>query len=169
MPIASRGYLIDTLPMPGDSSTDSIPVYHAQAERLAAEYESLDPAGHADMNAAFAGLLPTGADRLALDVGAGSGRDAAWLAGLGFEVVAAEPAQGMRAAGQRLHAGAAVRWLDDRLPGLERTHALGLSFDVVLLSAVWQHVAPSDRPRAFRKLATLLKPGGLLAVTHTCG
>ena len=46
-----------------------------------------------------AGLLefvPRGRDLLALDVGAGSGRDAAWLASLGYEVVAAEPAAGMR-------------------------------------------------------------------------
>ena len=27
------------------------------------------------------------------------------------------------------------------------------------------HLAPTDRPRAFRKLITLLKPGGLLAIT----
>jgi hypothetical protein len=27
------------------------------------------------------------------------------------------------------------------------------------------HVRPADRPRAFRKLVSLLRPGGLLAVT----
>lgn len=41
----------------------------------------------------------------------------------------------------------------------------GLSFDLVLASAVWQHVAPGQRARAFRKLASVLKPGGLLALT----
>ncbi|WP_428969218.1 hypothetical protein ACQR50_17010 [Sphingomonas sp. Xoc002] len=35
----------------------------------------------------------------------------------------------------------------------------------MLLSAVWQHVAPADRPRAFRKLATLMKPGGVMVMT----
>ena len=30
---------------------------------------------------------------------------------------------------------------------------------------MWQHVAPGDRARAFRKLATLLRPGGLLVIT----
>lgn len=35
-------------------------------------------------------------DAPALDVGAGSGRDAAWLCDLGYEVVTVEPARGMR-------------------------------------------------------------------------
>src|SRR5262249_43000794 len=35
----------------------------------------------------------------------------------------------------------------------------------ILLSAVWMHVAPADRRRAFRKLVALLKPGGRLAIT----
>jgi hypothetical protein len=35
----------------------------------------------------------------------------------------------------------------------------------LLLSAVWQHFSPADRPRAFRKFATLMKPGGVLVMT----
>ena len=31
------------------------------------------------------------------------------------------------------------------------------------------HLTPADRPRAFRKLITLLKPGGLLALTLRLG
>lgn len=50
---------------------------------------------------------------IALDVGAGSGRDAAWLASLGYEVVAAEPAAGMRIEAQRRHPDPRIRWLDD--------------------------------------------------------
>lgn len=108
-------------------------------------------------------LPPKGA--AILDVGAGSGRDAAWLAALGYEVVAVEPSAGMRAFAQEHHAEASIRWLDDRLPGLERTYALEMHFDVILCSAVWMHVAPSERERAFRKLAQLLKPKGLLIFT----
>lgn len=146
--------------------SDPVNAYDAQAERLAAEYESLDPT---DYRATYWELLPRGPELIALDVGAGSGRDAAWLSGLGFEVVAAEPSAGMRAAGMGRHSDRAIRWLDDRLPALDATHALGLSFDVVLLSAVWQHVAPGHRRRAFRKLITLLKPGGLLVMTLRFG
>lgn len=40
-----------------------------------------------------------GAKRLVLDVGAATGRDGACLASLGFDVVAAKPAAGMRREG----------------------------------------------------------------------
>jgi SAM-dependent methyltransferase len=46
---------------------------------------------------------------------------------------------------------------------------LGLSFDLILLSAVWMHVAPGERARAFRKLVTLLKAGGRLAFSLRLG
>jgi hypothetical protein len=36
---------------------------------------------------------------------------------------------------------------------------------VILLSAVWMHIRVGERPRAFRKLVTLLKPGGVLLMT----
>ena len=141
---------------------DHIAAYDAQAPRLVAEYERVDQAA---FRSTFSDLVRPGPDRLALDVGAGSGRDAAWLAELGFDVVAVEPAAGMRAEARRLHRDERIRWLDDRLPALNATHALALSFDLIQLSGVWQHVAPADRQRAFRKLATLLKPGGLLILT----
>src|SRR5262249_38349700 len=50
-------------------------------------------------------------------------------------------------------------------PSLDKVLRLGLSFDLILLSAVWMHVRPSDRSRAFRKLITLLKPGGCIVIT----
>lgn len=113
-------------------------------------------------------LLPS-PPALVLDVGAGSGRDAAWLASRGYEVVAAEPSSAMRAEAARLHQSASIRWLSDALPALDRTFQLGLTFDVILLSAVWMHVPPKDRDRAFRKLVTLLRPGGIIAITLRFG
>ena len=141
---------------------DHVAAFDAHAPRPAAEYERVD---HAAYHSSFSDLIRPGTDRLALDVGAGSGRDAAWLAGLGFDVVAVEPAAAMRTEARRLHGDDRIRWLDDRLPALDATHALALSFDLVLLSGVWQHIAPADPRRAFRKLVTMLKPGGLLIVT----
>ena len=55
--------------------------------------------------------------------------------------------------------------MDDRLPELLAVHRLGLSFDFILLSAVWRRLRPHERRRAFRKMATLLKPGGVLLMT----
>lgn len=141
---------------------DPVAGYDANGAALAARYEGLRAE---EVHAAFLDFLPPGADRLALDIGAGSGRDAAWLAGRGFDVVAVEPARGMRDAGVGLHPDARIRWLDDRLPALSATHRLGLAFDVILLSGVFMHVPPEQRPRAFRKIATLLKPGGRLLIS----
>jgi SAM-dependent methyltransferase len=117
------------------------------------------------VHAALLEFIPSGDDLVALDVGAGSGRDAAWLASLGYEVVAAEPAAGMRLEAQKRHSDPRIRWLDDRLPDLANIHQLGLAFDLILLSAVWMHVPPPARMRAFRKLATLLKPGGIILMS----
>jgi SAM-dependent methyltransferase len=66
---------------------------------------------------------------------------------------------------QRRHPELRIRWIDDRLPDLNVVHRLGLAFDVILLSAVWMHVPPPARVRAFRKVATLLKPGGVLLIS----
>ena len=142
--------------------TDTISAYDAQAESFAVRYESVP----ADVvHAALLEFIPRGRDLIALDVGAGSGRDAAWLASLRYEVVAAEPAAGMRQEAQRRHPDPRIRWLDDRLPDLSAIHRLGLAFDLILLSAVWMHVSPPARARAFRKLATLLKPGGVILMS----
>lgn len=131
------------------------------AEALAARYEALRPA---EVHSWLADLLPPGRGTV-LDVGAGSGRDAAWLASMGYDVVAAEPSADMRAIAARLHPLPNVHWVDDALPGMEAVHRLGMAFDLILLSAVWMHVAPVERARAMRKLVCLLKPGGVLAVT----
>lgn len=141
----------------------ALDTYDRQAPVFAAQYESI---ASADVHAPLIEFVPTGGqDRIALDIGAGSGRDAAWLASLGYAVVAVEPAAGMRSEGQRLHPDSGIRWLDDRLPDLGEVLRLGLAFDLVLLSAVWMHVPPPARTRAFRKVATLLKPGGTLLIT----
>ena len=52
----------------------------------------------------------------------------------------------------------------DALPDLRTLRALGRRFDLILLSAVWMHVAPKGRERAFRILSELLGPSGLLVI-----
>ena len=103
----------------------AIPYYNTNAPALAQQYESLSAAS---VHSWLIDLLPK-TKTLALDVGAGSGRDAAWLASLGFEVIAVEPSAGMRAEAQRLHHSAQIQWLDDSLPDFQVTQRLGLSFN----------------------------------------
>ncbi len=146
-------------------SSRAIDWYDRHGSALADTYESLD------FEAAHGWLLDFLPKRrgLVLDVGAGSGRDAAGLAAMGYEVVAVEPSASMLREGSTRHSDARIRWLDDRLPTLDATLRTGLAFDLILLSGVWQHVAPGDRPRAFRKLVRLLNPGGVLAITLRMG
>lgn len=142
---------------------DVIANYDGQAHVLAERYEAVLSER---MLSEVLPVIPRGSDgRLALDVGAGTGRDAAWLTSLGYEVVAAEPAAEMRRIAGEKHGSDGIRWVSDALPSLDHVHGPGLAYDLVLLSAVWQHVVPGDRARAFRKLATLMKPGGVLVMT----
>ena len=140
---------------------DPIAWYDANAEAAAARYERIAPER---LHGWMADLMPA-APAAALDVGAGSGRDAAWLSSRGYEVVAVEPSPGMSAIAQKRHPEPSIRWLADSLPALQRTVETGLAFDLILLSAVWMHVATADRPLAFRRLVDLLEPGGLLVLS----
>jgi SAM-dependent methyltransferase len=140
---------------------DAIGWYDAHASELSGRYEALN----SDVLLSWlAGLLPD-VPAVVFDIGAGTGRDAAGLAARGFEVIAVEPSATMRAEGTQLHPNSRIKWVDDRLPALQATLRLGIAADAVLLSAVWMHVPPGDRPRAFRKIVSLLKSGGLLAIT----
>jgi len=159
--VAATGRILLVNTAMSQDKPDPISFYDNNASAFADQYESI-PA--VDIHAAITDLIPR-ATGLALDVGAGSGRDAAWLASFGYVVVAAEPAAAMRREGARRHPIDDIRWLDDRLPDLSATHQLGLSFELILASAVWMHVPLASRQRAFRKLVTLLKPGGLFIVT----
>ena len=96
-------------------------------------------------------------------IGAGSGRDANWLASNRWEVVAVEPSTLRDRATRDSHQR--VVWMNDALPDLRNLRALGRRFDLILLSAVWMHVAPNGRERAFRILSELLGPSGLLVIT----
>lgn len=135
--------------------------YDLNAVRLVTAYEALTPLPAQKW---LQGLLPT-EPALVVDVGSGSGRDAAAYAEAGHEVVAVEPSSAMRAEAVRLHPSARIRWLADSLPALATSTRAGFLADLVSMNAVWQHVAPTDRPRAFRKLVGLLRSGGLLTMT----
>ena len=77
----------------------------ATPRRLVGSYEALPPeCPHRWLD----GLLPA-VPALVLDVGAGTGRDTAWFADLGHDVVAVEPAAAMRAEATRLHPGPRIR------------------------------------------------------------
>ena len=95
-------------------------------------------------------LLPSEPVR-AIDIGAGSGRDAAWLAGLGHRVVAVEPVDRLRKAGMSRHSAETIDWRSGSLPDLGAI-AERNAFDLVLVIGVWQHLEAPDQAQAMRRL-----------------
>ena len=142
-----------------------IEYYSKHSEQLTSRYEKLTPQA---VHAAWKHLLPDSKSMI-LDVGAGSGRDAAWLAERGHGVVAVEPAENLRKKAIGLHLHDAIHWVNDRLPDLKEVHRRELVFDVILVNAVWMHLAQSDRIGAFDSLYTLLDSAGIMIISFRKG
>lgn len=135
--------------------------YSIHAHRLAPLYDSIP---FDRIHAPLINWLPYPPAQV-LDVGAGSGRDAAWFAAKGYEVVAVEPVAEMMEHAKAAHPHPNIRWISDSLPALTKVIATGLQFDLIHLSAVFMHLPRADRDRAFRKLTLLLNPGGRIHIT----
>jgi SAM-dependent methyltransferase len=73
----------------------TIDIYHQQAELFAAQYDALS---FEQVHQSWQPYWPK--EQLVLDIGAGSGRDAFWLASQGNQVIAVEPAEDLRRLGQ---------------------------------------------------------------------
>jgi SAM-dependent methyltransferase len=138
--------------------TSSTAGYSAKAQALARQYESVS---FEDVHGDVLDLLPRPPAR-ALDIGAGTGRDAAALAARGYQVTAVEPTPEFRAIGQSLHQDAAIVWIDDALPALATVQG---NFDFILLSAVWMHLDVEQRATAMGRVAALLHVGGVVAIS----
>ena len=134
--------------------------YSENAPILASKYNSLNPES---LHASWSRFIPDDPG-IALDIGAGTGRDANWLADKGWDVVALEPCKEFREQNQH-NSHDNVIWLDDELPELKKLRTAGHRFNLILLSAVWMHVLPKKRERAFRIISELLAPGGILVFT----
>lgn len=144
---------LDT-PVPGAAG------YAEAADSLVQSYESIT---FEDIYRPLLDLLPQGGR--ALDIGAGTGRDAAALAAKGFRVHAAEPTAELRAHARRLHPSPAITWTDDALPDLAGLHAGKIRFDLILMTAVWMHLDEEEREKALPRVADFLTPGGRLFMT----
>jgi len=132
--------------------------YADEAEELFQRYESV-PA--AENHRHVLHLVSKTPSRV-LDIGSGTGRDAAWFATMGHRVVAVEPTDAMRLPAMALHPSPLIEWLNDSLPDLARLLARGEQFDVVMLTAVWMHFDAEQRRRAMPNLASLVRDSGVM-------
>lgn len=152
--------------MPNDPS---VAYYEKHAANLADGYETLS------LETAHPGLLAILNRKLedgplsVLDVGAGTGRDAAWFASKGHRVVAVEPSSAMQQIGRRLHPTPDIEWRLDRLPNLQHVVTSGDRFDLIVLSAVWMHVQPEERNTSLNVISGLLNQDGVIYLTLRIG
>lgn len=135
--------------------------YEEQADSLVERYESI-PFEH--KYRAEVELLPQRPSFI-LDIGAGTGADAAWLARRGHQVVATEPVERFRTIAATLLPSEAIEWVADGLPELKRILARGQHFDAILANAVWMHLDEPQRVRAMATVARLLAPGGIALIS----
>lgn len=135
--------------------------YAEEAPELLKRYESIS---FADAHAAVLHLIPPAPCR-ALDIGAGTGRDAAALAALGHSVVAVEPTEELRRGAMLLHPSPMIEWLDDSLPDLRVVRARREEFDLVMLTAVWMHLDEAQRQLAMPNVSTLVRNNGIMIMS----
>ena len=134
--------------------------YDEDAELLIERYESTP---FVEKHQAVLDLLPTRAGGV-LDIGAGTGLDAAWLADQGHAVLAVEPTEVFRRTGAIRHPSARIEWLADSLPGLRETMARRQTFDLIMITAVWMHLDRAQREEAMPRVAALLRRGARLVM-----
>jgi SAM-dependent methyltransferase len=135
--------------------------YAEEAPDLLQRYETIS---FAETHRSVMHLIPKDPCHV-LDIGAGTGRDAAGFAALGHRVVAVEPTEEMRRGAMALHPSPLIEWLDDGLPDPAIVLARGEQFDVVMLTAVWMHLDEQQRRRAMPNVAALTREGGVMIMT----
>ena len=100
-----------------------------------------------------------------LDIGSGTGRGAPWFAAQRHRVVAAEPVDELRLPAMVRHPSPLIEWVDDSLPRLSELTTRGSKFDVVMLTAVWMHLDEEQRRDAMPRVASLVKPKGVMIMS----
>ena len=141
--------------MQADTGVDAVAYYDDAAERFAQLYDSIS---FEAVHPTILGYLPR--KGRALDIGAGSGRDARALAERGLDVTAVEPAAGFvsRAAPRDTR----IRWVNDRLPELAGLKEEVGDYDFILCSAVLMLLPPGDLAPSFKRMERLLARSGLV-------
>ena len=147
------------------SGNQAIDFYDQHAAALADGYEAVS------FEDAYPFLVPvfSGNPLTVLDIGAGTGRDAAWIAAQGHSVYAVEPSASMRRIARSLHPEERITWIDARLPALQGPSLRLNAFDIVLANAVWMHVPPEDRELSMQRIYELTRDRGAAYISLRIG
>jgi SAM-dependent methyltransferase len=135
-----------------------------QKEKWNARYREKEPHAHDEPSAHLKETLRDLSPGRALDLAAGDGRNALWLAGQGWEVSAVDFSEeavqrGLELAKER---GVSVDW---RVADLLDYVPLSAAYDLVCI--FYLHIPFNEFEQVLRKAAEALRPGGtLLTVGH---
>ncbi|MCG7547576.1 class I SAM-dependent methyltransferase [Pseudoalteromonas sp. Of7M-16] len=101
-----------------------------------------------------------------LDIGAGAGRDAKFIVeqNRGAEVVAVEPVSSINRLGQAYTRELPIIWFRDELPRLVKVKKQYDTFDIILVSGVFNYLDSHACIQALLTIRQLLKPQGLLVI-----
>lgn len=141
------------------SNNKNISFYSDNATTLFDQYQSLS---FDVVHQSWLSSINLSKYKTALDIGAGSGRDALALHDFGLCVTAIEPAKTLMNKGVEL-TGDKVTWKSDILPELSSID--DNSYDVLLISAVWMHLTKEQQSKSLKRLSTLLNDNGMLVIT----
>lgn len=136
--------------------------YQASASGLIEQFDAISAQDLYEPVADFIDQAPKG--RL-IDIGAGTGRDAAWFDAKGFDVTAVEPVSFFRQHGKSRHKHADIDWVNDRLPALATLRNHVREYDVVNVTAVWHHLTDHERRTSFRRITSLTRSGGTIIMS----
>jgi protein-L-isoaspartate O-methyltransferase len=141
----------------------AIDYFNDRAEELARQYNALDRAKvHADLLA----LLPEGQSLKVLDIGAGSGADAAMFADLGHSVTATEPAAALQKIGRDVFKNKDIKWNSDILPEMGAQSKAAAPFDVVISVGVLQYIEEKKRLSSLSRMFSLVAKGGYIEIQY---
>ncbi len=135
--------------------------YAEEADDLLVRYEQR---AFADVHKSVLHLIPNERCNV-LDIGSGTGRDAAGFAEMGHHVLAVEPTEPLRKGAMALHPSSRIEWVDDSLPELALILARQEKFEIVMMNAVWMHLDEQQRRQAMPNVASLVSEDGVLIMS----
>jgi SAM-dependent methyltransferase len=134
--------------------------YDRRAREMCLRYEAAEMP---DLHARLVSILPPPGTAV-LEIGCGSGRDAAFLQSCGYVVTGVDASAAMVAEAVRIHPELTGRLSSAAFPLPRHSPLLRRTFDAVVSVALFMHVPDVDLGPAAAQIRTLLRPGGILFV-----
>ncbi len=142
----------------------SVSYYDSNAPELCHKYEAADMSmlkRRLERHLPEAGAV--------LEIGCGSGRDAAVLKALGYDVTAVDASAGMCATAVACHPELSDRILCEAMPFADGSPLLSRTFDAVVCVATLMHVPDQELFEVAYQIRQILRPDGIVFLTVSSG